>query len=386
MKILFNIITHNVRPFFAKFNFFNRISPLLKRNFFSKIFTWKNLIRGIGTAICAIIIRLVIKYYYNIDIITDFLENHTDIKNYLYAFAYFISNYFISITIGEFFEQFFINRIKDSTSHFLGISLGIDRLKLSLDGSSDFKYSSNIKEIPKPVKEGIVLQSSRESSSSRESVSSSTYNSSSRHRSLSPFSRPASPPTFSRQGSPGLRAVSPAPSFGQDEFDPRTEPGYHPGSPINPSSIWPDYFKQDFASPRPPVVWYMDTVIQHICRATYNIHGPIAMPGNVPWEDDNTWAILPPFGYDPTLNRHRNNPFHTWYPITNMNQCTVLHLKCIIARLEQGKVILEITNDNDSTVPIIEGMPKSSRVIDQLLRDANRALIAKTTNSNNTSS
>lgn len=129
---------------------------------------------------------------------------------------------------------------------------------------------------------------------------------------------------------------------------------------LNPSSIWFEYFKQDFASPCPSVVLYMDTVIQHIYRATHNIHGPIAIPGDVPLTDNNTWTILPHFGYDPTLNLERNNPFYSWYPIISMDQCTVLHLKCVIARLEQGKVILDITGDNYSTVLIIEGIPTNS--------------------------
>jgi hypothetical protein len=174
--------------------------------------------------------------------------------DYICSFTYFFTNTFIGLFIAELFDVLLTFFLKENVTHFLGISLGINRLKLPLGELSD----NNIKEISKPAEENIILKSSREPSPSRESVSSSGSSSSaSSHRSLGPYSRRTrSPMLFSRDASPApiSRGVSPAPSFGSDEFDPRTEPGYHPGSPVNPSEIRPDYFRQDFASPRPPVV------------------------------------------------------------------------------------------------------------------------------------
>ena len=233
------------------------------------------------------LIRLIFKHYTNIDIFACFSENYLNLKH-LYAFTYFIFNFFIGLCLGELTEVLLTSLVKESTTHFLGIPLGIDKLKFPLNGPSDYKYSSNIKDISS--KNNYVLLSSREPNSIKESVSSSSSSSSTRRNSLSPFSRPATPilnplsrPTspilnpLSRPASPinpSSRAGTPVPDFGPGERDPRLHnPNNLPNTPIRPQDIYPEFFRQNDAMFTDAGA-YMDTVIQAIVKATYNVIGP----------------------------------------------------------------------------------------------------------------
>lgn len=310
------------------------------------------------------LIRIVIKYVGDIDILTCFLEYHLSIKYYLYAFAYFITNYFIGLSIGELLETLLVSLIKEDTTHFLGILLSINRSKFPLNGPFNYKYSSNIKEIP--VKENTVLLSSREPNSPRESLSSSSSNRSSYssigRRSLSPFSRIATP----------------TPQLGPNDIDPSLQPNNLPNTPLNPSEIQPEYFRRD--GDISTAASALDDVINNIWKATYRIFGPEVRPSpnNIPMP---IW--LPPFtpgGPNYPGPPQANHPFHIWNQINSMDQCTELHLRCIIARLEHAKERFTITGGGVYYLNDQPNFPKGyervtiNQALDRLLVDANRSL------------
>lgn len=243
------------------------------------------------------LIRIIFKYCTNIDIFVCFSENYLNLKH-LYAFTYFVFNFFIGLCLGELTEILLISLVKKSTTHFLGIPLGINKLKISLDEPSNFKYSNNIKEIC--VQKNIILLSSKEPNYPTESVSStSSSNPSTRRNSLSPFSRPVTPilnplsrpaspilsslsrsvnsglNSFSHPASPSLnpspRSVSP--NYGPGESDPAINPHNLPNTPLRPQDIYPEFFRQEDAR-FTDACSYLDTVIQAIVKATYNVIGP----------------------------------------------------------------------------------------------------------------
>ena len=57
-----------------------------------------------------------------------------------------------------------------------------------------------------------------------------------------------------------------------------------------------------------------------------------------------------------------------------MDQCTELHLKCIIARLEYGRTVVMNNRPNRPVFGIPGQMPRALDVIDRLIIDANRSL------------
>lgn len=306
-----------------------------------RIFTWKNLIRGISTGICAILIRKGIYYFFNVDMLIYFLSNVNDLCTNILAFWYFFFNFFVGLTMGEIFNQLLVNWVKESTKKFLGIPLGIEwpNNKLPLIGPSKNEFTSNIKEVP--IKETSVTFSTRESPLSSRSHSPTS------NRSLSPFSRPATPP-----------------AFGPREFDPALNNHNLPNTPLTASTIRPEYFSTH--NDNTDVFWALDTTITRIIR---NLYGDILRPGRV------NGVVCPPFGWDSRFDRLvRDNPFHMWSNIRSTNECSELELRCIISRLEFAKSDLINRGDQDTILNRLEGRVRIMSVYDRLLDEANRSL------------
>lgn len=307
----------------------------------SRVLTWKNLIRGISAAISGILIKRGIYYFFDVDILTYFVSNIQDFCTYIIAFWYLLFNYYVGLTASEFFNQLLINWVKESTKKILGISLGIEwpKNKLPLIGPSNNEFTSNIKEVP--VKEVTIMHSTRSSLPSRSPSPLSS-------RPLSPFSRPATP------------------DFGAGEYDPRNNVHNSRNTPLNPSSIVPEYFHRHNDST--DAFYALDTLITRIIK---NLYSDIISPE---WtRTNNQGAILWPFSWSGLFDgSERNNPFYTWHNIKSMDECSELQLRCIISRVEYAKS----ASINDQTNNWMAGSLGVSRinVYDRLLDEANRSL------------
>lgn len=121
-----------------------------------KVFTWKNFFRGVIGVTSAMLIRIFFYKYFNIDLLA-YIHDHA-IINHLIGLSYGISNFFIGLWSGELFTKFVSLIVKEETTHFLGIPLGLDKWKkdffsFNLDsskmkmGPSECTYTNGIKEI-----------------------------------------------------------------------------------------------------------------------------------------------------------------------------------------------------------------------------------------------
>lgn len=315
-------------------------------NILSSIFTWKNIVRGISVSIFAMLIRKGIYLLFDIDILTYFLINNFW-TSYITTFMYFSINFFAGLSVGEIFNHLCIKYIKENI-RFLGLPLGLElpKSKLYLDGVEEV-CKTNIKVID-PVNVNIA---SRDPSSPNNSTPS-TPNSGQSHRSLSPFSRPATPV---------LR-----PDLGPQDTSVRMQ--NDPDTVITcPSDITnPDYFRRPFD--HTSVYSILDTVITEllriVCReSNYEIRG----------RDNTTGLFFYPFGWSTLLSSETNtHSFYSWQNITNVDQCSEVLLRSMIARLEFSRWQL-VTNTNYSTTHTEDRIDK----INILLAEAKRSLSSR---------
>ena len=102
------------------------------------------------------VIRIFFYKFFNIDLLA-YIHEH-DIISHLIGLSYGLGNFFIGLSSGELFTKFVSLVFKENTTHFLGISLGINRLKegffsFNLDplkmkmGPSEYTHTKGIKEI-----------------------------------------------------------------------------------------------------------------------------------------------------------------------------------------------------------------------------------------------
>ena len=70
--------------------------------------------------------RIHIYYFFNIDILVFFTDNLCNINSYIIMLGYLGQNSLVGLTIGELFHKLVLTLIREHTTHFLGIPLGID--------------------------------------------------------------------------------------------------------------------------------------------------------------------------------------------------------------------------------------------------------------------
>lgn len=267
-----------------------------------KLLTWKNIIRGICVSVCAILIRKFCFFIAGIDILEYIISNNSW-YSYLIGLAYFITNFFIGLGVTDVFNTLVGKYFKESTTHFLGLSLGkfIPKNTMLLGG-----HDSEILE-PKNKEIKNIHFSTQEGNNSPVSSSGSTSS-----RPVSPFSRSATPIDSNRQE----RSVSP--SGRPDTWASNISVVDH-NAPRTMDELTPEYFSEPRGNSN--LKASLETTM---CRL-FGIRFPQVPFSNritgfsAAWNQIDTWP---------------DNAFGVWAHLRNFEECDSKLLKCMINRAE----------------------------------------------------